>query len=183
MCVRPHQGLRTQITPLATLPLHKKNLFCRFARPSARTAAGLKAEAMAPRRVLAVAEKPSVAKEIANILSQGTCRSREGAAKYNRLFEFSVPYNGSQCQMTVTSARPATRQPAPGPGPPARTRTLLEPSVSASVSPALGRAGGGDGPGQGVLCRPHSRSRMIDPMRPDSAIPTHPAPAPAIEGD
>jgi hypothetical protein len=58
---------------------------------------------MAPLRVLAVAEKPSVAKELAEILSNKSYRTNQGASRFNRLFEFTVPYGGGQCQMTMTS--------------------------------------------------------------------------------
>lgn len=58
---------------------------------------------MAPLRVLAVAEKPSVAKELADILSNKSYRTNQGASRFNRLFEFTVPYGGGQCQMTMTS--------------------------------------------------------------------------------
>ena len=68
------------------------------------------------RRALSVAEKPSVAKELANILSNGQARSREGASRYNRIFEFQCPLDNGQCTMLVTSvvghlmeARPTRR--------------------------------------------------------------------------
>ena len=66
------------------------------------------------RRALSVAEKPSVAKELANILSHGQARGRAGASKYNQIFEFQCPLDNGQCTMMVTSvvghlmeARPA----------------------------------------------------------------------------
>ena len=66
------------------------------------------------RRALSVAEKPSVAKELANILSNGQARRREGASPYNTIFEFQCPLDNGQCTMLVTSvvghlleARPA----------------------------------------------------------------------------
>ena len=40
------------------------------------------------RRALSVAEKPSVAKELAHILSNGQAQRREGASPYNKIFEF-----------------------------------------------------------------------------------------------
>eukprot|EP00967_Tisochrysis_lutea_P087990 scaffold124615_cov30-Tisochrysis_lutea.AAC.1 len=58
-----------------------------------------------PLRVLAVAEKPSVAKELAEILSGRNYRTSQGAARYNRLFEFSLQLSGRPCQMTITSVR------------------------------------------------------------------------------
>jgi DNA topoisomerase IA len=65
---------------------------------------------MAPLRVLAVAEKPSVAKAVAGILSNNGFQTNQGASRYNKLFEFTVPYGGGQCQMTMTSvSRPFRR--------------------------------------------------------------------------
>ncbi|KAG7385627.1 DNA topoisomerase 3-alpha [Phytophthora pseudosyringae] len=54
-------------------------------------------------KVLNVAEKPSVAKEIASILSSGRSQRRAGLSKYNALFEFPYQIQGQQVQMVVTS--------------------------------------------------------------------------------
>ncbi|KAI9911606.1 hypothetical protein PsorP6_009585 [Peronosclerospora sorghi] len=54
-------------------------------------------------KVLNVAEKPSVAKEIATILSCGRFERRPGFSKYNALFEFPYQIRGQQVQMVVTS--------------------------------------------------------------------------------
>lgn len=71
-------------------------------------------------RVLSVAEKPSVAKEISKILSSGryttvmrksfvlgsstyTCIQRKGESKYNNIFEFQYNIFGQECTMLVTS--------------------------------------------------------------------------------
>ncbi|CEG40110.1 dna topoisomerase [Plasmopara halstedii] len=54
-------------------------------------------------KVLNVAEKPSVAKEIANILSSGRLQRRAGLSKYNAIFEFPYQIQGQQVQMVVTS--------------------------------------------------------------------------------
>ncbi|KAL4130516.1 hypothetical protein PRIC2_006512 [Phytophthora ramorum] len=54
-------------------------------------------------KVFNVAEKPSVAKEIANILSSGRSQRRAGFSKYNALFEFPYEIRGQQVQMVVTS--------------------------------------------------------------------------------
>ena len=54
-------------------------------------------------KVLSVAEKPSVARELAAILSHGSFSTREGKSRYNKLFEFSCALDGQQCQMTMTS--------------------------------------------------------------------------------
>ena len=59
---------------------------------------------MAPRRkALMVAEKPSVAKEIAAILSNGGASSRNGESQYNRVHEFGGQLDGQDCQFIVTS--------------------------------------------------------------------------------
>ena len=55
------------------------------------------------RRALSVAEKPSVAKELANILSSGRANSRRGVSPYNSVFEFDGRLDGGPCQMVVTS--------------------------------------------------------------------------------
>ncbi|CAA6667245.1 unnamed protein product [Spirodela intermedia] len=58
-----------------------------------------------PIRVLNVAEKPSVAKSVAEILSRrgGGFRSREGRSRYNRVFEFDYTIRGQACHMLMTS--------------------------------------------------------------------------------
>ncbi|XP_048335697.2 DNA topoisomerase 3-alpha [Ziziphus jujuba] len=55
-------------------------------------------------RVLNVAEKPSVAKSVATILSgnQGL-RIREGRSRYNKIFEFNYSINGQPSLMLLTS--------------------------------------------------------------------------------
>lgn len=63
---------------------------------------------MPPRRLLHVAEKPSVAKELAAILSRnnqagGRYSTHNGPATYNKIFEFSCPFEGSTCTMLITS--------------------------------------------------------------------------------
>ena len=52
---------------------------------------------------LSVAEKPSVAKELAAILSNGTASGRPGVSSCNRVFEFGCTLDGGPCQMRVTS--------------------------------------------------------------------------------
>ena len=57
-------------------------------------------------RVLNVAEKPSVAKAVAGILSKsggGGMRVREGRSRYNKIFEFGYNIRGQQCHMLFTS--------------------------------------------------------------------------------
>ncbi|XP_050227731.1 DNA topoisomerase 3-alpha isoform X2 [Mercurialis annua] len=57
--------------------------------------------------VLNVAEKPSVAKAVATILSKNQqsngLRVREGRSRYNKIFEFNYVINGQPCHMLVTS--------------------------------------------------------------------------------
>ncbi|KAL3524633.1 hypothetical protein ACH5RR_013005, partial [Cinchona calisaya] len=56
-------------------------------------------------RVLNVAEKPSVAKAVAGILSknQGGFRVRDGRSRYNKIFEFNYTINRQPCHMSFTS--------------------------------------------------------------------------------
>jgi DNA topoisomerase-3 len=55
-------------------------------------------------RVLNVAEKPSAAKEIAQLLSGGRFTKRAGLSKYNSLFEFDMQLNNvGMVRMCVTS--------------------------------------------------------------------------------
>ncbi|XP_073225379.1 DNA topoisomerase 3-alpha isoform X2 [Cicer arietinum] len=54
--------------------------------------------------VLNVAEKPSVAKSVANILSRNQgLRVRDGRSRYNRIFEFNYTIRGQPCHMLFTS--------------------------------------------------------------------------------
>ncbi|XP_056168081.1 DNA topoisomerase 3-alpha isoform X3 [Syzygium oleosum] len=54
--------------------------------------------------VLNVAEKPSVAKSVATLLSRGQgMRVREGRSRYNKVFEFDYSIRGRHCRMLVTS--------------------------------------------------------------------------------
>ncbi|XP_059656323.1 DNA topoisomerase 3-alpha [Cornus florida] len=55
-------------------------------------------------RALNVAEKPSVAKAVAGILSRNQgLRVREGRSRYNKIFEFNYTIRGQPCQMLFTS--------------------------------------------------------------------------------
>ncbi|KDO34566.1 hypothetical protein SPRG_00629 [Saprolegnia parasitica CBS 223.65] len=54
-------------------------------------------------RVLNVAEKPSVAKEIAHILSSGRSTRRPGFSQYNGIFEFPFELNQQRVEMVFTS--------------------------------------------------------------------------------
>ena len=50
---------------------------------------------MPPRRVLHVAEKPAVAKELAAVLSGGRQSRRQGPSQYNCIWEFSSDFQGT----------------------------------------------------------------------------------------
>ena len=54
-------------------------------------------------RALNVAEKPSVAKAVAGILSRNHARMREGRSRYNKIFEFDYTIRGQPCHMLFTS--------------------------------------------------------------------------------
>ena len=55
------------------------------------------------RRALSVAEKPSVAKELAAILSSGSAQPRNGLSPYNKVFEFGCTLDNGPCDMVITS--------------------------------------------------------------------------------
>ena len=65
---------------------------------------------MAPMKVLYVAEKPSIAKSITHILSQNdyttvinlNCK-RNGINKYCKNYCFTFSYQGTMCEVVVTS--------------------------------------------------------------------------------
>eukprot|EP00659_Diplonema_papillatum_P005396 gene5396-8239_t len=52
---------------------------------------------------LNVAEKPSVAREIARCLGGANCQGRPGLSQYNQVFEFPFELRGQQVHMIVTS--------------------------------------------------------------------------------
>ncbi|CAH8540395.1 unnamed protein product [Schistosoma turkestanicum] len=54
-------------------------------------------------KVLSVAEKNDAAKNIAEILSRGGSRRREGLSKFNKLYEFPMNLNGQNVIMVMTS--------------------------------------------------------------------------------
>ncbi|RAL51532.1 hypothetical protein DM860_011034 [Cuscuta australis] len=49
--------------------------------------------------VLNVAEKPSVAKAVAGIVSNNQMRSRNGRSVYNKIYEFNYNIQNHSCQM------------------------------------------------------------------------------------
>ena len=54
--------------------------------------------------ILSVAEKPSVAKELANIIGQGRASRRNGASPYNPMFDINgCEWRGGQANMIITS--------------------------------------------------------------------------------
>jgi DNA topoisomerase IA len=54
-------------------------------------------------RALNVAEKPSIAKSISNILSHGSAIIRNGVSKYNKNFDFGYNLHEKEYEMTMTS--------------------------------------------------------------------------------
>ncbi|CAN0106769.1 unnamed protein product [Ectocarpus sp. 8 AP-2014] len=59
---------------------------------------------MAVIKAINVAEKPSVAKELANILGGGNSRRRQGRSQYNPIFEFdNCSMMGQSVNMKITS--------------------------------------------------------------------------------
>ncbi|KAJ3425781.1 DNA topoisomerase 3-alpha [Anaeramoeba flamelloides] len=54
-------------------------------------------------RILNVAEKPSVASQIAQTLSRSKPQHRRGKSKYNPIWEFDHYFNNQKCRMVVTS--------------------------------------------------------------------------------
>ncbi|KAJ2253651.1 DNA topoisomerase 3-alpha [Coemansia sp. RSA 455] len=54
-------------------------------------------------RILCVAEKPSQAKAVAQILSQGSLNSRDGLSRYNRNLDFQYRLSGNFISVTMTS--------------------------------------------------------------------------------
>lgn len=58
---------------------------------------------MPPRKALHVAEKPSVAKELAAILSSNRATSKIGPSPFNPIFEFDGTLDNGPCHMKVTS--------------------------------------------------------------------------------
>ncbi|XP_066595164.1 DNA topoisomerase 3-alpha [Prorops nasuta] len=54
-------------------------------------------------KVLNVAEKNDAAKNIANIISRGGSRKREGLSKYNKIYEFNTQLWNKNCEMIMTS--------------------------------------------------------------------------------
>ncbi|KAJ8037131.1 DNA topoisomerase 3-alpha [Holothuria leucospilota] len=54
-------------------------------------------------RILCVAEKNDAARSIAEIMSRGGYRRREGFSKYNKIYEFDYHMFNKQCSVTMTS--------------------------------------------------------------------------------
>ncbi|XP_053693949.1 DNA topoisomerase 3-alpha [Sabethes cyaneus] len=57
----------------------------------------------APMKYLNVAEKNDAAKNIANLLSRGTSRRREGFSPYNKIYEFEYTIRNQRVNMVMTS--------------------------------------------------------------------------------
>ena len=63
-----------------------------------------------PIKILNVAEKPSAAKTIANLLATNGTSIREGHSVYNKIFQFNMTINNiGQCDMFMTSVSGHTR--------------------------------------------------------------------------
>uniref|UniRef100_A0A0R3TMM9 DNA topoisomerase n=1 Tax=Rodentolepis nana TaxID=102285 RepID=A0A0R3TMM9_RODNA len=58
---------------------------------------------LASMRVLNVAEKNEAAKNIAVILGRGRATRREGLSKFNKIYEFPMTLNGTNCSFIMTS--------------------------------------------------------------------------------
>ncbi|EAX95113.1 DNA topoisomerase family protein [Trichomonas vaginalis G3] len=56
-----------------------------------------------PKQILCVAEKPSVAREAANILSNGHMETKKGKSKYNNNFVFHRNFQGEDAKVIFTS--------------------------------------------------------------------------------
>lgn len=54
-------------------------------------------------KILNVAEKNDAAKSLADIMSRGRYRRREGFSQYNKIYEFDFHFRGQQCGMLMTS--------------------------------------------------------------------------------
>jgi DNA topoisomerase III len=54
-------------------------------------------------RIRNIAEKPSVANQIATVLSAGMARAEMGKSKFCKIYEFSYGYQGMNAVMIVTS--------------------------------------------------------------------------------
>lgn len=54
-------------------------------------------------RILCVAEKPSISKSVAQILSGGALETRSTKNKYIKNYEFTCKYQGRDCHMVMTA--------------------------------------------------------------------------------
>jgi DNA topoisomerase-3 len=54
-------------------------------------------------RILCVAEKPSISKSVANILSDGKYSTRNTSNQYIKNYEFNIMHQGRQCAVTMTA--------------------------------------------------------------------------------
>ncbi|XP_060059192.1 DNA topoisomerase 3-alpha isoform X2 [Erinaceus europaeus] len=77
----------------------------RLAPPGLRTSssAAMEGTFRGVRRVLCVAEKNDAAKGIADLLSNGRMRRREGLSKFNKIYEFDYHLYGQNVTMIMTS--------------------------------------------------------------------------------
>ncbi|XP_016051963.1 PREDICTED: DNA topoisomerase 3-alpha isoform X2 [Miniopterus natalensis] len=77
----------------------------RLHRPGGRTfsASAMEVAFRGVRKVLCVAEKNDAAKGIADLLSRGRMRRREGLSKFNKIYEFDYHLYGQNVTMIMTS--------------------------------------------------------------------------------
>ena len=54
-------------------------------------------------KILNVAEKPSISKAVANILSRGHYQTANTKNKFIKNYDFPCTYNGTPAQMTMTA--------------------------------------------------------------------------------
>nr|KAF6459489.1 DNA topoisomerase III alpha [Rousettus aegyptiacus] len=74
-------------------------------RPGGRTfsSSAMEVAFRGVRKVLCVAEKNDAAKGIADLLSNGRMRRREGLSKFNKIYEFDYHLYGQNVTMIMTS--------------------------------------------------------------------------------
>lgn len=79
--------------------------FVNFRDPIANLLISSSSSSSTMARVLNVAEKNDVAKNVANILSRGSSKRREGYSVYNKVYDFriEVPALNGHCDMIMTS--------------------------------------------------------------------------------
>ncbi|XP_022093607.1 DNA topoisomerase 3-alpha-like [Acanthaster planci] len=77
--------------------------FCELWRSSSRVKTRASSIMARGLRVLNVAEKNDAAKSLADLMSRGRYRRREGFSKYNKIYEYDYQLFNQDCSMTMTS--------------------------------------------------------------------------------